>query len=130
MLSVPIINSNKNTELGGNRLRQLQERLANVIYLIIDKKSMVGCRMITLIDIKLRQVFPEKNEAFGERSVILFRQLPSVLDLPKYTTNISHDTRSNDGIAAYKEFREVYKPDVIERQSDESEEQRHTLTDA
>ena len=36
-LSVPIIN-NKKFELEGNQLKQLQERLANVIYLIIDKK--------------------------------------------------------------------------------------------
>lgn len=32
---------------------------------------------------------------------------------------------SNDGIIAYKQFREVYKLDTVERQSGDSEEQRH-----
>ena len=126
-LSLPIIN-NKKFELEGNQLKQLQERLANVIYLIIDEKSMVGRRMLALIDLRLRQAFPEhKNEAFGGRSIILFGdfgQLPPVLDLPMYTNNISNDTRSNDGMAGYKEFREVYKLDIVQRQSGDNEEQQ------
>src|SRR6266496_4311680 len=52
-LSIPIFNT-KNFDLDGNRLKQLQERLQNVIYLIIDEKSMVGRRMLALIDIRLR----------------------------------------------------------------------------
>ena len=124
-LSIPILN-NKDFELGSNRLKELQERLQNIIYLIIDEKSMVGRRMLALIDMRLRHAFPEnKNEAFGGRSVILFGnfgQLPPVLDLPMYATNVSHDTKSNDGITAYKQFREVYKLDIVQRQSGETEE--------
>ena len=82
--------------------------------------------MLALIDMRLRHAFPEnKNEAFGGRSVILFGnfgQLPPVLDLPMYATNVSHDTKSNDGITAYKQFREVYKLDIVQRQSGETEE--------
>jgi len=64
-LSIPIFNT-KNFDLDGNRLKQLQERLQNVIYLIIDEKSMVGRRMLALIDIRLRQAFPDyANEPFG-----------------------------------------------------------------
>ncbi len=126
-LSIPILN-NKDFELGSNRLKELQERLQNIIYLIIDEKSMVGRRMLALIDMRLRHAFPEnKNEAFGGRSVILFGdfgQLPPVLDLPMYATNVSHDTKSNDGITAYKQFREVYKLDIVQRQSGETEEQQ------
>lgn len=126
-LSVPIHNKAK-SELDGNRLKQLQERLQNVIYLIIDEKSMVGRRMLAVIDMRLRQAFPEnKNKAFGGRSIILFGdfgQLPPVLDFPMYAHNASQDSRSNDGIAAYKEFREVYKLEIVQRQSGESEEQQ------
>jgi len=50
MLSVPINNSNKNGELDGNQLKQLQD----VIYLIINEKSIVGCKIIALIDMRLR----------------------------------------------------------------------------
>src|SRR3954466_12248647 len=84
-LSIPICN-NKRRDLDGNRLKQLQERLKNVIYLIIDEKSMVGRRMLALVDKRLREAFPEhKNEPFGGWSIILFGdfgQLPPVMDLP------------------------------------------------
>jgi hypothetical protein len=126
-LSIPIIN-NKRSDLEGNRLKQVQERLKNIIYFIIDEKSMVGRRMLALVDKRLREAFPEnKSEPFGGRSIILFGdfgQLPPVLDLPMYAKNVSHDTTSNDGIASYKNFREVYKLDVIQRQSGDSEEQK------
>ena len=41
-----------------------------------------------------------------------------------YTNTILHDTNSNNGIASYKQFREVYKFDVVQRQSRDSEEQQ------
>ena len=89
---------------------------------------MVGRRMLELIDIRLRQAFPEyTNKPFGGRSIIMFgdfRQLPPVRDMPMYANNITHDIISNDGIAAYKHFREVYKLDVVQRQSGNSEEQQ------
>jgi ATP-dependent DNA helicase PIF1 len=99
-----------------------------VNYIIIDEMSMVGHRMLGLIDMRLRpQAFPEhSNEPFGGRSVIMFGdfgQLPPVLDLPMYT-KISRDPLSNNGFAAYNLFREVYKLDVIQRQSGNSQEQR------
>jgi len=45
-----------------------------------------------------------------------FRQIPPVFNFPIYA-----NTRSNDKIAVYKEFKEMYKVDVIERQSGEKE---------
>ena len=67
---------------------QLQDRLKDIRYIIIDEKSMVGRRMLALIDMWLRQAFPEhNNEPFGGRSIIMFGdfgQLPPVLDLPMY----------------------------------------------
>ena len=130
-LSIPIINK-QSYEIDGNKLKKLQERLHNIIYFIIDEKSMVGRRMMGLINMRLRQAFPEnKDEPFGGRSIIMFGdfgQLPPVLDVPMYANDISHDTNSNNGIASYKQFREVYKLDVVQRQSGESEEQRSFRT--
>ncbi|CAG8502458.1 12012_t:CDS:2, partial [Cetraspora pellucida] len=125
-LFVPVCT--KNVDIDGERLRQLQEKLQNVNYFIIDEKSMVGHRMIALIDIWLRQAFPEcKNESFGGCSIIMFGdfgQLSPVLDLPMYATSISQDLLSNDSLMAYTQFKEVYKLDVIECQSGNSEEQQ------
>ncbi|CAB4427786.1 unnamed protein product [Rhizophagus irregularis] len=83
-LSIPIRNP-KNLELDSRRLKQLQERLKKVIYLIIDEKSMVGRQMLT---------------------------------------NTSVDRNSNKGIAAYKHIKEVFKLDVILRQTGNSNEQK------
>jgi ATP-dependent DNA helicase PIF1 len=119
-LSIPIMNDKK-YELNSIRLKQLQERLQNVSYFIIDEKSMVGRRMLGIIDMRLRQAFPEnKNEPFGGRSIILFGdfgQLPPVLDLPMYTNNASRDESSNNGLVAYKQFKEVYELEQVHRQS-------------
>src|SRR6266498_2572420 len=119
-LSIPII-ANKNLDINGERLKQLQNRLQDVIYVIIDEKSMISRRMLGIIDMRLRQAFPEnKNEPFGGRSIILFGdfgQLPPVLDLPMYTNNASHDESSNNGLVAYKQFKEVYELEQVLRQS-------------
>jgi ATP-dependent DNA helicase PIF1 len=126
-LSIPIT-TNKHLDINGEKLKQLQDRLQNVRYVIIDEKSMVGRRMLGLIDMRLRQAFPEhNNEPFGGRSVIIlgdFSQLPPVLDFTVYV-NTLRDPLSNNGHAAYKLFKEVYKLNVVQRQSGNSQEQHN-----
>src|SRR3954452_20096959 len=82
--------------------------------------------MLRLIDMRLRQAFFEhNNEPFSGRAVIMlgdFGQLPPVLDLSIYA-NIPRDPLSNNGLAAYKLFKEVYKLDVVQRQFGNSQEQ-------
>lgn len=46
-----------------------------------------------------------------------FGQLPPVLDLPMYTNSASRDESSNNGLVAYKQFKEVYELDIVQRQS-------------
>src|ERR1043165_10259948 len=53
-----------------------------------------------------------------------FGQLPPMLDLPMYANDNTCDEISNNGIASYQQFREVYKLEVVQRQSEESEEQQ------
>jgi len=92
-----LIHNNKHANLdsNSNRLNQLQERLKDVFYIIIDEKSMVGRRMLALIDKRLREAFPEKkNKPFGGRSIILFGdfgQLPPVLDIPTSGNLVKHN---------------------------------------
>ncbi|CAG8767787.1 17951_t:CDS:2, partial [Racocetra fulgida] len=124
-LSIPVTGTN--FDIAGKRLKKLQKKLTGVVYVIIDEKSMVGCRMLVLIDMRLYQAFSEhQNQPFGGQSVILvgdFGQLPLVLDYPMYAQSLSHDPLSNDGIVAYKQFQEVYQLDIVHCQSDDSDEQ-------
>jgi|SRR6266542_547267 len=65
MLFILIFNK-KSFDLNSDQLKQLQERLKNVIYFIIDEKSMVDRKMLTLIDMRLREAFSEtSNVPFG-----------------------------------------------------------------
>ncbi|PKB92211.1 hypothetical protein RhiirA5_387844, partial [Rhizophagus irregularis] len=88
---------------------------------------MVGRRMFALIDMRLRQAFPEyNNEPFGGRSVIMlgdFGQLPPVRDLPMYAST-KRDELSDSGFAAYKQFKEAYKLNVVQRQLGNSKKQQ------
>ncbi|RHZ79386.1 hypothetical protein Glove_147g55 [Diversispora epigaea] len=66
------VNDSNNLNLKGKRLKQLQERLEGVIYIIIDEKSMIGHQTLALIDVRPCQAFPEhKDRLFGDRSVIM-----------------------------------------------------------
>src|SRR2546421_8582995 len=125
-LSIPIVNDANCLDISGERLKQLQDKLKDISYIIIDEKSMVGRRMLAIIDRWLRQAFPEhNNEPFGGRSIILFGdfgQLPPVLDLPMYA-DTKRGSLSNSGIVAYKQFIEVYKLEIAQRQSGNSKEQ-------
>ncbi|XP_044715328.1 PIF1-like helicase domain-containing protein [Hirsutella rhossiliensis] len=61
---------------------QLQKKLKDVKYLIVDEKSMLGLRQLSWIDDRLREAFPNRNEEFfGGLNILLvgdFFQLPPV----------------------------------------------------
>ncbi|GBC31310.2 ATP-dependent DNA helicase PIF1-like [Rhizophagus irregularis DAOM 181602=DAOM 197198] len=126
-LSIPI--SGTTYKLAGESLRKLQNKLKDIHYFIVDEMSMVGRLFLALIDLWLRQAFPEcSNIPFGGRSLILFGdfgQLPPVRDLPMYAKDprLSNNL-SEDGRKAYSQFREIYKLVAVQRQSGNSDRQR------
>ncbi|CAG8709108.1 9860_t:CDS:2, partial [Racocetra fulgida] len=106
-------------DINREKLKQLQKRLQNINYIIIDEMSMVDHRMLAIIDVRLCQAFSEyKNIPFGSRLVILvgdFGQLLPVCDLPMYVKSLhNHDSVSNDGRIAYSQFWKVYRLEVIQ----------------
>src|SRR4051794_17547810 len=48
-LSIPIINDSKRLKINGEWLKQLQDKLNHVRYVVIDEKSMISHRMLTII---------------------------------------------------------------------------------
>ena|SRR6266498_5762863 len=55
--SIPV--NSKNFEIDNKRLKQLQKKLQDIEYFIIDEKSMIRCQIFALIDMRLWQAFPE-----------------------------------------------------------------------
>ena len=105
LLSLPVKGDLK--QLQGERQHEMQQTLADMEYLIIDEKSMVGRKFLGQVDQRLRQVFPHRADmVFGGCSCLLFGdfgQRPPVMDLPLYTT-VSRAPLSDQGSAAYQLF--------------------------
>ncbi|SRR6266498_5422563 len=73
ILSISIFN-NKKFNLNSTCLKQLQEKLQNITYIIIDEKNMIGHYMLILIDMRLRQAFSKNNnKAFKGQSINMFK---------------------------------------------------------
>ena len=76
-------------DLQGDALQRLQMRLEGKHYLIIDEMSMIGHRMMSWLDYRLRAGTGNQEKPFGGMSIILlgdFGQLPPVGDRPLYST--------------------------------------------
>ncbi|XP_044718718.1 PIF1-like helicase domain-containing protein [Hirsutella rhossiliensis] len=98
---------------------QLQKKLKDIQYLIIDEKSMLGLRMLSWIDDRLREAFPHRNEEFfGGLNVLLvgdFFQLPPVLQKPLYYDKEVQGVEIK-GRNAYMRFDKTVFLSVVQRQ--------------
>ena len=107
-------------DLGGQKLHEMQQSLAQMKYLIIDEMSMIGRKTFGQIDRRLRQIFPHNAHLMlGGCSCILFGdfgQLPPVMDLPLYTM-LSRGELSDIGSTVYHSFNKAVILDKIMRQS-------------
>ncbi|KJK73474.1 hypothetical protein H634G_11287 [Metarhizium anisopliae BRIP 53293] len=98
---------------------QLQKKLKDVQYLIIDEKSMLGLRQPSWIDDRLREAFPHRNEEFfGGLNILLvgdFFQLPPVLQKPLYYDKEVQGVEIK-GRNAYMRFDKTVFLSVVQRQ--------------
>lgn len=98
---------------------QLQKKLKDIQYLIIDEKSMLGLRMLSWIDDRLREAFPHRNEEFfGGLNILLvgdFFQLPPVLQKPLYYDKEVQGVEIK-GRNAYMRFDKSVFLSVVQRQ--------------
>ena len=117
------------------RLLALQETFADVRYLVIDEKSMVGARVLAAVDARLRQAYPARSDQpFGGVSVILvgdFGQLPPVGDAPVFSTTSAGaaqpDAATAAGRAAYRSFFGAFQLEQVHRQAGDEQAQFRTL---
>ncbi|XP_068738503.1 ATP-dependent DNA helicase PIF1-like [Montipora capricornis] len=84
LLKLPITPQSER-DLSGEALIELQHRLCNVDYILIDEYSMLGQKTLGWIDRRCRQSSGVKEHLFGGKSIILIgdpAQLPPVGDKP------------------------------------------------
>jgi len=100
------------SRLDGQQLLRLQGRFKPIRFIIIDEKSMIGRKMLSRVDFRLREAFPENtndSDYFGGCSVLLFGdfgQLPPVGDTPLY--DLVPRTGRGDSITESNNGRDVY----------------------
>ena len=86
LLKLPVT-PNSQKDLSGKSLVDLQTKLSNVDYILIDEYSMLGQKSFGWIDRRCRQSSGAKEQLFGGKSIILIgdpAQLPPVCDQPLY----------------------------------------------
>ena len=107
-------------ELSKERLTKLQRTLSSCWLLIIDEKSMMGCRFLHKVDARLRQILCRSDDFFGGLNILFcgdLGQLKPVGDSHLY---------SGDGLAAgrlaYQAFNRTIVLEELMRQQGQIED--------
>ena len=111
-------------ELQGDSLQRLQLRLEGKSFLIVDEMSMIGHKMLSSLDNRLRAGTGKEDIPFGGMSVILmgdFGQLPPVGDRPMYVSG-NGSVVSDHGHSLYLMFESVIIFDQVMRQAGDDPE--------
>ncbi len=111
-------------DLQGDSLQRLQLRLEGKRFLIVDEMSMIGHKMLSSLDNRLRAGTGKQDIPFGGMSVILmgdFGQLPPVGDKPMYVTG-NGSVVSDHGHSLYLMFDSVIILEQVMRQAGEDTE--------
>lgn len=102
------INNLNATELGN-----LQAKLKDVLYFIIDEKSLIGLRLLASISYRMGEIWPRyRDQPFGGRSVVLigdFFQLPPVAERALYSNNAVLGAVEIAGRNIYRAFRPYHR---------------------
>ena len=108
--------------LSSDRLYGLQQKFEKIGVIIIDEKSMIGQRLLHMIDMRLREIFPQSREKmFGGISIVLigdWKQLPPVGDSSLFDAK----GKCAAGYNLYSSFKDVVTFSKIERQTGDSQQ--------
>ena len=124
LLRLPV--KGKKSDLSVATLQSLQALFQDCRFLIIDEKSMIDIKTLSLIDDRLRAILPaHSDQPFGGINVLLcgdFFQLPPVGGKPLYS--LSHSRSSIDAIKGhqlYRAFNRTIRLIQVMRQQGEDE---------
>lgn len=114
----------KKSDLSIATLQSLQSLFQDCRFLIIDEKSMIDVRTLSLIDDRLRAILPtSSHQPFGGVNVLLcgdFFQLPPVGGKPLYSLKHSH-VDAIKGHQLYCAFRQTIRLIQVMRQQGEDD---------
>jgi hypothetical protein len=83
----------KKSDLSNATLQLLQSLFQDIRFIIIDEKSIIDLKILSIIDDCLRLIFPDQlDQAFGGLNVLLYRdffQLPPVNGRSLYATKVT-----------------------------------------
>ena len=110
-------------ELRGETLKDIQNRLSTVDYLVIDEISMVGARLFGAVDARLRQAKPDAaGSTLGGLSLVAvgdLGQIPPVADKPLYATTVNSGGVSQQGRLAYLSITKcIFLEEVVRQEGD------------
>jgi hypothetical protein len=114
----------KVTDLSNATLQSLQARLCDIRFIIIDEKSMMDLKMLSIIDDRLRQIFPDRaDQVFGGLNILLcgdFFQLPPVSGRALFS-RVVHGPEAIKGQSLYQSFDRTVRLTQVMRQQGEDE---------
>jgi ATP-dependent DNA helicase PIF1 len=129
LLRLPV--KGKKSDLSVATLQSLQGLFRGCRFLIIDEKSMIDNVTLSLIDDRLRVIFPADPRPFGGVNVLLcgdFYQLPPVGGKPLYSTSHSN-VNAIKGHQLYRAFdRTIRLTQVMRQQGEDDTSNRFRLT--
>jgi hypothetical protein len=114
----------KTSDLSTATLQSLQALFQDIRFVIIDEKSMIDLKMLSIIDDRLRLIFPDNSDqAFGGLNMLLcgdFFQLPPVNGRPLYATRVTGPIATK-GQGLYRSFDRTIQLTQAMRQQGEDE---------
>jgi ATP-dependent DNA helicase PIF1 len=122
LLSLPV--KKRSSELSKATLKSLQDTFKHIRYLVIDEKSMIDLKQLSLIESRLQQIFPSRRmEPFGGLNILIcgdFYQLPPVAGVALYERRPkSKDLPLISGQIAYRAFDRTIQLTQLMRQRGE-----------
>jgi ATP-dependent DNA helicase PIF1 len=121
LLRLPV--KGRKSDLSGATLQSLQALFRHCRFLIIDEKSMVDLKTLSLIDDRLRALLPSTQLPFGGVNILLcgdFFQLPPVGGQPLYSRKQSH-VDAIKGHQLYRAFNRTIRLTQVMRQQGEDD---------